>query len=254
MVPPWVPSHKGCYTFRAIVSENGSPLFNLPKLHLDCLPELGPTKKMDWLETHAAMTLSKRERQLRHPSQTSNDGLLNVKENLHAPFVTMSASVFSRSGRIFGLCHPQRVGIYTLILVSTVRLELSAHTVVADAHILPLNQSVLRNVTRFLQDHQKDIRTLLVSDEGMMIWSDILAASVERCREGIWEHKNVVCEYKIGKSPTSGIPSLCSCGRGKASPAFMSYEAYKPLLPYVHRAAIGLIFAVPFYEQLFTGA
>jgi hypothetical protein len=203
------------------------------------------------------MTLSARERRIRHPSQTSNDGLLNVKENLHALFVTMSASS-SRSGEIFGLCHPQKGGIYTLILVSTVRLDLSAHTVVADAHILPLSQSVMRDITRFLQDHQKDIRTLLVSDEGIKMWSNILAASVERCREGIWNHQNVVCEYKkVGKFPASttpGVPSLCSCGRGKASSAFISCKAYEPLLPYVHRAAIGQIFAVPFYEQLFMGA
>jgi hypothetical protein len=235
----------------------------MPKLPLDRLPELEPTKKMDWLETHAAMTLSARERRIRHPSQTSNDGLLNVKENLHALFVTMSASssssssLSSRSGRIFGLCHPQKGGIYTLILVSSIRLDLPAHTVVADAHILPLSQSVIRGITRFLQDHQKDVRTLLVSDEGTKMWSSVLAVSVERCREGIWEHQKV-CEYKkVGKFPTSttpGILSLCSCGRGKASPAFISCKAYKPLIPYVHRAAIGLIFAVPFYEQLFTGA
>jgi len=128
---------------------------------------------MDWLETHAAMTLWARERRIRHPSQTSNDGLLNVKENLHALFATMSASSSSsssRSGRIFGLCHPQKGGIYTLILVSSIRLDLSAHTVVADAHILPLSQSVIRGITRFLQDHQKDVRTLLASDEGITMW------------------------------------------------------------------------------------
>jgi hypothetical protein len=230
----------------------------MPKLPLDRLPKLEPTKKMAWLETHAAMTLSARERRIRHPSQTSSDVLLNVKENLHALFVTMSASSSSssRSGRIFGLCHPQKGGIYTLILVSSIRLDLSAHTVVADAHILPLSQSVIRGISRFLQDHQKDVRTLLVSDEGAKMWSIVLAVSVERCREGIWEHQKV-CEYKkVGKFPTSTTPrvlSLCSCGRGKASSAFISCKIYEPLLPYVHRAAIGQIFAVPFYEQLFTG-
>jgi len=262
LVPPWVPSHKGCYTsnpFSAIISENGPLLFNMPKLALDRLPKLEPTKKMDWLETHAAMTLSARERRIRHPSQTSNDGLLNVKENLHALFVTMStsSSSSSRSGRIFGLCHPQKGGIYTLILVSSIRLDLSAHTVVADAHILPLSQSVIRGISRFLQDHQKDVRALLVSDEGAKMWSIVLAVSVERCREGIWEHQKV-CEYKkVGKFPTSttpGVLSLCSCGRGQALSAFISCKAYEPLIPYVHRAAIGLIFAVPFYEQLFMGA
>jgi len=169
--------------------------------------------------------------------------------------VKMTSS--SRSGRIFGLCHPQKGGIYTLILVSSIRLDLSAHTVVADAHVLPLSQSVLRCITRFIQDHQKDVRTLLVSDEGVKMWSSVLAVSVERCREGIWEHQKV-CEYKkVGKFPTSttpGVLSLCSCGKGKASSSFISCKAYETLIPYVHRAAIGLIFAVPFYEQLFMGA
>lgn len=199
------------------------------------------------------MTLSARERRIRHPSQTSNDGLLNVKENLHALFVTISASS-SRSGRIFGLCHPRKGGIDTLILVSTVRLELSSHTVVADAHVLPLNKYTFGNIAPFLRDHQKDIRTLLVSDEGIQMWRNMLAVSVERCREGIWEHQNADCEYKAANSSALAVTSLCSCGRGKASQTFMNCEAYKPLLPYVHRAAIGQIFAEPFYEQLFTGA
>jgi hypothetical protein len=85
------------------------------------------------------------------------------------------------SGEIFGLCYPQKGGIYTLILVLTVRLDLLAHIVVADAHILPLSQSVMRHITRFLKDYLKDIRNLLVSDEGIKMWSSILAVSVERC-------------------------------------------------------------------------
>lgn len=250
---------QGLLYFKSVqrnLSENGPLLFNMPKLSLDRLPELEPTKKSYWLETHAAMTLSARERRIRDPSQTSNDGLLNVKENLHALFVAMSASS-SRSGEIFGLCHPQKGRIFTLILVSTVRLDLSAHTVVADAHILPLSQSVMKHITRVLEDHQKSIRNLPVSDEGMKKWGNLLAVSVERCREGIWKHQIVDCEYeKVGKFPTStpqGVPLICSCGKGKASPAFISCKPYKPLISYVHRAAIGLIFPVPFYEQLFTG-
>jgi len=33
----------------------------------------------------------------------------------------------------------------------------------------------------------------------------------------------------------------------------MSLRAYESLLPYVHRAAIGKIFVLSFYEQLFAG-
>lgn len=227
----------------------------MPKVPLDRLPKLEPTKKMGWLAMHAAMTLSAQERRIRHPTKMSSGGLLNVKENLHTLFSTMSESS-SASGEIFGLYHAQK-GIYTLIFISTVRLDLSAHTVVADAHILPLSQSVVRQIKRFLMDHQKEIRNLLVFDEGMKMWGDLLAVSVERCREGIWQHQNMICEYKkAGRIPASaapGKPPLCSCGRGKASPDFASCKAYKHLIPFVHRAAIAHIFAVPFHEQLFVG-
>jgi len=88
------------------------------------------------------MTLSAGERRIRHTSQTSSDGLLNVTETLHALFVIISTPS-SRSGRIFGLRHSQNGVIYNLNSASTAHLDLSAHSVV-DAHKLPLNQSVVR--------------------------------------------------------------------------------------------------------------
>jgi hypothetical protein len=260
LVPPWAPLDRGGYSsipFPASISEHGPIAFNVPKLHLDALPKLQLGKKRPWLETHAAMTLSARERQIRHPTETSQNGLLNVKENLHALFVVMSASS-SPSGETFGLCHPQKGGIYTLILVSSVHLDLSAQTVVADAHIMPLFPSMISSIGQFLRKNQKNVRSLLVSDEGLRIWSDVLAMSVERCRGGVWEHNGGSCEYKkLGKFPASAVPEkspLCGCGMGKASAAFARTKAYKTLLPYVTRGAIGPIFTVPFYEQLFTGS
>lgn len=201
------------------------------------------------------MTLSARERRIRHPSATSNDRLLNLKENLHALFVTLSASP-SPADEIFSLYSPTKGGIYTLILVSAVCLDLSAQTIVADAQILPLNPSLIGQIGPFLQKNKK-IRNLPVSDEGIKVWSEVLAASVERCRGGIWEHKNASCKYKkMGKFPASitpGVSPLCGCGTGKVSAAFAGNKVYKTLIPHVDRAALGLVFAVPFYEQPFTG-
>ena len=217
--------------------QRGPLLLNMPKLPLDRLPELEQTKQMDWLETHAAMTYSARQRRMRHISHTSNDGLLNVTNNLYFLFVGMSAASLSlRSGRIFGLCY-QESGTYTLILVSSIRLDLSAHTVVADVHRLPLTYSVIRSISRFLGYHHKEIRNLQVSDEGLKMWSSVLAVSVERCRVGIWKHKKG-CEYKkAGMFPISTKPvvlPLYSCRRGKASSAITSCRAYEALLPYVY--------------------
>lgn len=232
-----MPLDKGGYSsipFPAYLSEDGPILFNVLKLHLETLPKLKLAKKRPWLETHAAMTLSARERRIRHPTDASSNGLLNVKENLHALFVIMSASS-SPSGEIFGLCHPQKGGVYTLILVSSVHLDLSAQTVVADTHVMPLLPSMMTKVGQFLRKNQKNIHQLLVSDEGLSIWSDLLAVSVERCRGGVWDHKGSFCEYKkLGKFPLSiapGTSPLCGCSTAKAS---IEFSRLRPIRPFSH--------------------
>jgi hypothetical protein len=252
LVPPWIPSYQGGYTSRpldATPTDNGLRLFNVPKISLNHLPKLDPVKEMAWLQGHAALTLSARERRIRHPSKTSPEGLLNFKDNLHALFSNMATST-SAEGRIFGLCYPEKRGVYALIVVSAVRLDLSAQTVVADAHVILLNEAVMGDIGSFLAARQKDVRVLVVSEEGSIMWKTILMASVERCREGIWEHQST-CEYKSHGASRRSI--LCSCGQGKVSDDFKSCKAYESLKPHAYRAAIGQIFAVPFFEQLFTG-
>jgi hypothetical protein len=259
LVPPWVPSHEGGYTsnpFPVFLSEEEPILLNVHNLHLEGLPELMAGRRMEWLETHAAMTLSARERRIRHPTVTSSDGLLNLKENLHALFATLSTPS-NPADQIYALRHPSKGGIYALIFASTVRLDLSAQTVVADSHVLPITSPLPKTISQFLRNPPTRIRNLPVSDEGMRLWSSFLAVSVERCRSDIWEHVSSKCRYRAsGRFPVSSTPvasPLCGCGTGKVSEAFKNNKAYARLAPYVDRAAIGLVFTVPFYEQIFTG-
>lgn len=210
---------------------------------------------MGWLETHAAMTFSARERQIRQPTTTTADGLLNLKDNLHSLFVSLSTPSDS-ADQIFALYHSTKRKIHALIFVSTVRLDLSAQTVVADAHILPIAPPLPTVVDRFLRKNSKLIRYLLVSDDGMKLWSSFLAVSVERSRKNIWGHIASTCRYKAsGRFPVSAsveASPLCGCGTGEASAVFRDNKVYGELAPYVNRAALGLVFTVPFYEQIFS--
>ena len=257
-MPPWLPSHSGGYStnpFPVFLSEEGPILLNVHTVYIENLPELTAGRKMEWLETHAAMTLSARERQIRHPTMTSTDGLLNLKENLHSLFVSLSRS-FRSADQIFALRHSTKGKIYALIFASAVCLDLSAHTVVADTHILPIALPVPTAVDKFLRKNSKPVRNLLLSDDGMKIWSSFLAVSVERSRNDIWGHTASTCRYKAsGRFPVSAISEgspLCGCGTGQASTIFRDNKAYGELTPYVDRAALGLVFTVPFYEQIFS--
>ena len=169
------------------LSEEDPILLNVHTICIESLPEVRAGRRMEWLETHAAMTLSARERRIRHPTMTSTDGLLNLKENLHSLFVSLSIPSGS-ADQIFALRHSTTGKIYALIFATTVRLDLSAQTVVADTHILPIARPLPTIVDKFLRKNSTPVRNLLVSDDGVKLWSSFLAVSVERSRKNIWGH------------------------------------------------------------------
>ena len=123
--------------------------------------------------------------------------------------------------QIFALRHSTKGKIYALIFASAIRLDLSAQTVVADTHILPIALPLPTLVDKFSRKNSKPVRNLLVSDDGMKFWNSFLAVSVERSRINIWEHLASTCRYNTsGKFPVSAISEgspLCGCGTGETS-------------------------------------
>jgi hypothetical protein len=131
--------------------------------------------------------------------------------------------------RVFGLMDPDDGGIYTLIFVNDLRLDLPAHTVVADACVLPLTHALLdtttiNNMLRTFSAKQSMMQVRTLGKE-VKAWKRLLPVLAERCRE--WNHTEN-CEYiRIGIPVSTEFDEspLCSCGKGKAvPPAFMKSE------------------------------
>jgi hypothetical protein len=212
-------------------------------------------EKLKWLNTHVALMLSDRERLLQgnNGNFADQDVLVNVKGTLHTLFNRVAGTQGPKS-TVFGLTEPSKGGIYTLIFVTNLRLDLASHTIVADAYVLPLTESLIPTLFRSLDKLERNgLVQIITAGEEMLAWKRLLPAFTERCRE--WNHK-MSCEYlQKGVVPLSleiGASPICGCGKGQNVNAFRKVKAWKDLTQYVTRAAFGPLFAVSYLENVAT--
>jgi hypothetical protein len=93
--------------------------------------------------------------------------------------------------------------------------------------------------------------TIIVNEDGLAMWKEMLPAYAERCRQ--WDHFPI-CEYNaqgtIPLSPESD-QFLCSCGNGKLPPNFIPrVPGWETASKHMIRAAISPMFSVAFVEPL----
>jgi len=159
--------------------------------------------------------------------------------------------IFAESkARVFALSHPVFGGICTLFFVVNLRTDVSAHSVVADCFVLSLSETLVEKLSDPLLSLTKgEAVTLRTSVNEMRTWKRLLPVLTERCRD--WEHLPQ-CEYlssvpvtlEFAKSP------ICSCGYGRGTDAFLRIPEWRAFAPYVTRAALSPLFAVPFFEKV----
>ena len=178
-------------------------------MNLDLFPsikELGTIHK-GVVNPLVSLAFSDRETQLRE-RDSDIDVLVNVKDTIHA--------LFNRACEkydFFALTDPAGDGIWALIFLSCIRLDVASHTLAADAGVLVLTEDLVeRYGQRFANFCPVQIVT---SGKEVLAWKYLLPAFAERCRVG-WSHR-ATCEYV-----RSGIPRnvqerhvLCSCGEGR---------------------------------------
>ncbi|MCJ1251942.1 hypothetical protein MMC30_009180 [Trapelia coarctata] len=243
-------------------SKPGPVVWNMPRLNLDCLPifNLSKTKELDWLTPHTSLMLSSRERHLRERSMgvsavVHKDARVNLKDSLFSMFMHFTG-VQGQQARVFGINNPDDGGIHILVFVSSLRLDLANHTVVLDAAILPLYDSLLPKLGPFLGPlAAKGLCNIKVDNDELNLWKEIIPAWVERCRT--WEHQ-LSCAYlaqsKIPLSVENGENPICTCGQGTLSSKYtFDLPAWHLAAKYAVRAAISPSFSVPFVEQSFEG-
>ncbi|KAF8958508.1 hypothetical protein BDZ97DRAFT_1762138 [Flammula alnicola] len=232
-------------------------LLNVHYLNLDVLPPLqlpAPAKDLQWLSTHIGMTLSEREKQVKNRSdQLARGTLVNLKESLACLFLKYSGLDDPKAwSNVFGLSNPTSgVGIYTLIFVNEMKLDLSSHTVVLDACVVPLIEKIMPRIFPMLQSlSQRGLVQVVTLDDETRAWRLLLPALAERCRT--WKHTNA-CEYLKRGIPATldgeDISPLCSCGKGKNLGLFGTNPEWQILRKEATRIAIGPLFTFSFMEK-----
>ena len=212
-------------------------LFVLPILRLPI-----PAKRLEWAFIHLGMSISEAERELAHTGPNEKGPLLNIKESIQNIF--MSPLGLPSKSEVIGLRNSDRGRTYALIFINGVRLDMAAHTILVDASVVPLTESLVVKIPPVLQAltdmHMINVRT---NDEEMRAWRMILPVLAERCRT--WEHKPK-CEYLARGIPACLVleeSPLCSCGKGRDLGAFGANPKWKLIHEEAVRIAIGPLFS-----------
>ncbi|KAL0950293.1 hypothetical protein HGRIS_010272 [Hohenbuehelia grisea] len=243
------------YVNAAPVPTTTSPILStFHHLRLDLMPALSTknSSKLKWLNAHAQLAMSDQEIAQYNSGKTAPEKILyNVKQSINI-MLDGFCGLNAERKTVYGLMLPPDVGVYTLIFIQDLRLDLASHTVVLDACVLPLTRSNLSDVMSDIQKITgKGVMQIVTAANEMRVWKQLLAAFAERCRT--WSH-TPNCEYAAeGRTPLSYEPAedpICSCGKGKNLGNFISMYPYPSLVPHVTRVAISLLFAVSYLEPI----
>jgi hypothetical protein len=173
---------------------------------LDVLPSLDTCQRseLNWTFLHTSLQFSDRERKVRETIQCTrmpaSEVFVSLKDTLHMIF-----------GHVTGVSHdntPKRVvqlsapgiGIFMILFVVNVRLDLSSFTIVADVAAVHLDMKDMMQLGQGIVALQQQLdrrlgATILVTEPEALAWRKLLPAYVERCRT--WSHGRN-CEYRTG--------------------------------------------------------
>jgi hypothetical protein len=225
---------------------------------MDRMPvlDIQNSTELEWLSPHTALQLSDRERDIIEGSSEKSSlssVMVNVKESIHALMMHYSG-VQGKKTKVINLSEPSKGGIYAILLVGGLRLDLASLTVVLDTALVPLSDNTIDLLMPKIWEMQADSHAVQVKTIGHEVaaWKKLLPAYVERCRT--WTHK-ASCEYAShGRTPIGveiGQNPICTCGQGIGfTSAEWDVPSWKGLLPYATRAAISPLFSVSYIEHV----
>lgn len=242
-----------------VLRERSTIIWNMHRLNLVNLPQLRMDQASMVLKPLTALSMSKRERQYLDVDVQSaahvHDTMVVLKKNIQSVLTgaTGLISTTEKPIRIFQLADPVAKREHCYIFVTSLRLDLSSGSVVADAWVLPISSRVTPKITPALQRifETEDILSIPTPEHAMHAWKQYLPVVTDRCRT--WTHKEK-CEYRRSKSIPLSMhwdeSPLCSCGEGRNNAEFRAVTEWAALAPYVTRAAIGILYAVPWLEKV----
>ncbi|OAT01884.1 uncharacterized protein BDCG_06279 [Blastomyces dermatitidis ER-3] len=244
------------YMFPVFLS-GGEPLaWNIPYLNPNRLPILDTNRMEDfgWLITHVSTMFSGKECEVRSNLDNTRpkpdqDSRLCFKDTLFAMHMSF-ARVKGEKCKVFGISCGD-IGLHILFFRSSVRMDISNHTLALDVAIVPLRLDMEKPIRDFIAKLDMDeLITMLVKEDELRLWKKLLPAFVERCRE--WKHKPT-CEYKaksrIPLSVELHQPVLCSCGNGIFPPNFVGdFPKWETVSKHAIRGLIPLLFTLPYLD------
>jgi hypothetical protein len=164
------------------------------------------------------------------------------------------AAACSGSGKLISnvFMLQQERTIRAFILIDDIKLDSSAHTIVADAYIWPLTNETAKTHRRDIVDLARRAVSIECDAKVLVWWADFIQASIERSRE--WSHSERCYENELAHAHIEDrvMLSRCSCGTGKVSPEFRSRKDWAKFAPLIDRFALSPFFPVPYVNP--TGA
>ncbi|KAH6869724.1 hypothetical protein BKA70DRAFT_1242288 [Coprinopsis sp. MPI-PUGE-AT-0042] len=260
IVPPsrsFLPEGMKLNPYPVISTQGAHQPWSIHRLNLEKLPILNQaaTKVAPWFNLHLGSTLSSRERSMR--KRNKQDAIMYIKDTIHSMFLDVAGTQQKeqpKQYRIFCLRDEKTKNSDTMFFINGIRFDLASHTLVCDAHVLPLSSRFIQSVSKAFGQliHKSEIANVPVYEGEMESWKQLLPALVERCRSS-WAH-GPNCEYKAkNKIPLTEAMQenpLCSCGAGKDVGGMEKVDLWKPFAPYVTRIALSPLFAVSYLETV----
>ncbi|EOA85591.1 uncharacterized protein SETTUDRAFT_185075 [Exserohilum turcica Et28A] len=234
---------------------------NVHHIDMRVLPVLDRNRhdQLKWLSPHVAGMFSKHERKQREQSLSvvsaiPPDARVGFKDSLFSLFMHFTG-IQGRQSHIFGLDNPTGGGVHFLIFVSCIRLDLGSQTVVLDTGVLPITESLVPRIAKFLSAvTEKGFCSIRVDDEELKLWRQTLPSFTERCR--IWKH-HPACNRDAGciqQTQDDVNDVFCACGRGFLPEDFVpDVPNWADVRGLVTGAAISPIFSVPMIDPPFDG-
>jgi MYND finger len=188
--------------------------WNLPYINFGQLPQLDTSDQelRFWLQFHLLSMFTDRELAVR---QKKTDFMTNIKNSIHCMLIPTSQIV-----RLQPSDGPE---LPLLFLLHGLYLELNSHSVVRDAHVLPVT-------SEFEPINELPIIQITVNDAVIKFWKHSLPAMAERCRD--WEHSEV-CNGS----------GNCSCGQ-----AASVLECPEQIKSNAVRIAVSPLFGAPYFQ------
>ncbi|EIW55383.1 uncharacterized protein TRAVEDRAFT_130973 [Trametes versicolor FP-101664 SS1] len=237
--------------------EGALATWNMHRVNLDQLPMLNTENPMleRWFNTHASTLFSEREGKMKRRERNMvPDTLTYLKDTIHYILNKVAGLPNGLPKRVFALRDNATNDFDTIFFVRGLRYDLSCHTVVCDAYVLPLFPEFMVTLRPWFAGLvNSDITNTRTYEGESATWKQLLPAMVERCR-ATWTH-GASCEYVAkGRIPLStevnGGDPLCSCGRGKDVAGMQEVDVWRPFAPFVTRIALSPLFATSYMEHL----